>query len=359
MGRKRKTGQGLPERVYPHHGAYWYVDREGDWHRLGARWDREAKRKWSVLSEQSDEYGTFAWWLDAFLVRRKELVEAARLAQRTYEDNEKEAEYLKAFFGKMDPAEVEPEDVGLYLEKRGAVAPVRANREKALLSAFYTWMLLRSRESGVKVNPCRGVKRNPEQPRGRVIEDVEYTTVHARAAAAKRSKAVARLMVLIYRSAQRPEDLLVACPRWIRTVEHEGRDVRVLRVRQLKTGAVVDIALEGELDQVLRECMGSVVDLDRPFICTRRGKPFTHDGIAAMFRRHVAACKITDFGLYDIRAKAATDMFRTGVPIERISELLGHDSITTTEIYIKARLPGVAMPNTRQLPHTGKEREHG
>ena len=47
-------------------------------------------------------------------------------------------------------------------------------------------------------------------------------------------------------------------------------------------------------------------------------------------------------------------MMRAGVPIERIQHLLGHESVTTTEIYIKARLPDIAMPNMRQISSTGQ-----
>ena len=50
-----------------------------------------------------------------------------------------------------------------------------------------------------------------------------------------------------------------------------------------------------------------------------------------------------------LKGKGATDMFRAGTPIERIQHLLGHGSVTTTEVYIKARLPDVAMPNMRKM----------
>ena len=56
-----------------------------------------------------------------------------------------------------------------------------------------------------------------------------------------------------------------------------------------------------------------------------------------------------DFGLYDLKGKAATDMFRAGVPLERIQHLLGHASIKTTEIYVKARLPDLVAPTARPL----------
>lgn len=42
-------------------------------------------------------------------------------------------------------------------------------------------------------------------------------------------------------------------------------------------------------------------------------------------------------------------MFWADVPLERIQHLLGHDSVTTIEIYIKARLPDVSMPDMHTM----------
>jgi len=157
-----------------------------------------------------------------------------------------------------------------------------------------------------------------------------------------------RMMTLIYRTCQRPEDLLKAGIANIKKVEREGREVRVLRVSQDKTGKTVDIVLAGDLEKLVDEHLAAKT-VWPTFVHTRSGKRYTYSGIAAMFRRYVKKAGLTDFGLYDIMGKGATDMFRAGVPLERVQHLLGHDSVTTTEIYIKARLPGVAMPNMRTL----------
>lgn len=352
MGRRRTSNFHLPQRVYLQHGRHWFVDKSGAWHDLGKKWDVEAKKKWSLLSENPETYGSFIWWFDAFMERRKQLVVQKQLSPRTYADNEKEQTFLKAFFGKKaSPADVIPADVRDYLDHRGKVAWVRANRERALLSSFYTW-LIGKRDTGVRVNPCIGVKRNTETKRERIIEDWEYSKVYDRSRAAKRTQAVPLMMALIYKSAQRPEDLIDLGPRSIRTIDHEGKQVKVIRIIQRKTGAAIDIIVTPDLDVLLRECMGLVVNLDRPFIAKRNGRQFTYDGLSAMFRRHVRAAKLTDFGFYDLRGKAATDMYRDGTSIERIQQLLGHESVTTTEIYLKARMPTVVKPNDRQIKAT-------
>ena len=265
---------------------------------------------------------------------------AGKLAPRTLSDNMAEAEILRKVFGRMAPAEIIPADVGGYLDRRGLKAWVRANRERALLSSMFTW-LMRTPESGVVMNPCRGVKRNTETKRKRYVTHDELAAV---ASIAVRS--IWRWIMLIYRTAQRPEDCLMAGPRNVRRLP-DGR--RVLRIQQGKTGAVVEIVLTAELDDILVEQDGAVVDLERPFVHAEDGKPYTYDGASGMLRRYVAKCGLTDFGARDLRAKAATDLYLDGVPLERIQQLLGHESITTTERYIKARLPAIVQPNSTPI----------
>ena len=135
----------------------------------------------------------------------------------------------------------------------------------------------------------------------------------------------------------------------LKRIEHEGREVRVLRIGHGKTGKTVDIVLAGDLEKLVDEHLAAKT-VWPTLVHTRAGKRYTYAGIAAMFRRYVKKAGLADFGLYDIKGKGATDMYRAGVSLERIQHLLGHDSVTTTEIYIKARLPDIAMPNMREIP---------
>ena len=64
-----------------------------------------------------------------------------------------------------------------------------------------------------------------------------------------------------------------------------------------------------------------------------------------MFRRHCVEAGVADFGLRDLRAKGATDMFREKIPIRTIQLLLGHASVQTTEIYLKELIPETVRPN--------------
>ena len=68
-----------------------------------------------------------------------------------------------------------------------------------------------------------------------------------------------------------------------------------------------------------------------------------------MFRRCCIEAKVTDFGLRDLRAKGATDMYRAGTDVRQIQHLLGR--VQTTLAYLKGLLPEIVRPN--ELPIVG------
>lgn len=70
---------------------------------------------------------------------------------------------------------ITPGSVRKYLDKRlEDGAPVAGNREMKLISTVYGWAYERDIVTG---NPCKGVRRNPEKSRTRLITDQEYNTL--------------------------------------------------------------------------------------------------------------------------------------------------------------------------------------
>ena len=330
MGRKRQSRFDLPPRLYEHHSSYWYRPRYGKPINVGKDLSI-AKLKWAELENPASEKGSLESLLDWYLAEV-----APNKAPRTYADNKKEAVFLKAGLGHIPFRELRPHHVATYRDTRAKDAPVRANREKALLSHVFTKAIERG---WVDVNPCAGVKRNTERKRERYIEDEEFWKVYNLA-----ERSVQRMMILIYRTAQRPEDLLKCGPANIKKVRSGDTEVKVLRIRQGKTGALVDVKIEGDLAQLVDECLGGKV-VHSYFVHTRQGKRYTYTGLVSMFSRYVKTSEVLDFGMYDLKGKAATDMYRSGIPIEQVQHLLGHASVTTTERYIKARMSALVEPN--------------
>jgi integrase len=179
MARRRKPEHAhLPQGVYEHRGIYfWRNPANNEWTRLGKTWDRDARAKWVELSTgKATAEGTVGEMLDSFLVYCEGEVRAGRRSMETHKSNLGEAEMLKAIFGRMQYGLVNSKHAARYLRKRtdkqGVPAPIRANREIALLSSAYSWAMGDDRYD-VTVNPCYGVRRNRESPRVRYVRAEE------------------------------------------------------------------------------------------------------------------------------------------------------------------------------------------
>jgi integrase len=197
------------------------------------------------------------------------------------------------------------------------------------------------------------VARNPEKPKERYVEDAD-----AGAVAAIALRSVCMAMRLVYITLQRPADILALSPQSLTTKTVGGVAKRVLSVTQGKTGRTVNIELTDELEETLymlspdrepgkMKISESVTKLVKTFVHTSDGSRYSDDGMRAMLRRYCLKCGVSTFGLMDLRAKGATDMYLNGIPLERIQMLMGHKSVVTTEIYIKRLLAlvRIAQPN--------------
>lgn len=355
MGRQRKDGDpfGLAgTRLAFRHGAFYYRHRDGRWERIGT--DLTAAKKRAALYNDPDGvYGTVSYWLDRFLIDCATRVKVGDLSARTLSDYTKDTQPLKAFFGGMAPEDIRPHHVQAYLEAgRKAQRPVRANREKACLSSCLSWLMRTPGATTLQVNPCMqasGTQGNPESKRERYVTDEEYRAVWAAA-----GTQVRLLMDLTYRTLQRPEsDILGWTPAILSRDEHTK--ARILHFQQGKTKVWVKIALTPDLDAMIRRAMGDPPQIGQPLVHNRKGDRYTYTGIMAMLTAATKkankgrAVPIPAFGFRDLKGKGATDMWKAGVPIERIQLLCGHADKATTEKYIKARWSEAAQPNAVAL----------
>lgn len=350
MGRPRKGGNplGLEKRVYWHHGQCWYVPIDGKPVALGTD-IAKANERAKVYNDPDKRYGTIGYFIDLYL----EDAEAGRLhkkiSKRTIADYKDGARYLKTPFKDNFPHELvdQPSLIADYRNNRSIKAPVRANREMSLLSTVYSWLIEKGYCPGLNVNPVKLVARNPEKPKDRYVEDPDVAVVRTIAV-----RAVVMAMELIYRTLARPSTVLQLEPKDIRSKVVHGTSKRVLALPPTKRGRAVDVEITPEIDSALAMLRPpEITILRRPLVYRRGYKYYTEDGMAAMLRRYCIKCGIRPFGLMDVRAKGATDMYLNGTPLEQIQLLMGHKSVTTTEIYIKRLLSTItiAQPNSVKI----------
>lgn len=324
MGRRRSNNLHLPQRMYLSHGAYFYVTRENKWIPLGRDLDK-AKLKWCELDGGEPQTGMTA------LIHRYMIEVAPLKAPRTYADNKTESLKLLAVFGKMNPQDIKPHHVAKYLDLRGKDAPVRANREKALLSHVFTMGM---RWGVVDSNPCRGVHRNKEGSRDRYISDEEFKQVWNKA-----NLTIRCLMDIGYLTAQRIGDILDI---GMRDITKDG-----ILFDQNKTGKKILIGMNDDLQSVIDRCRRihpTVKGLT--LFHNRVGKQYTYDGFDSMWQRAKKKTEVKDFHFHDIRAKALTDAKRSGLDAQMLA---GHATEAMTAHYVKRReidqIEALKLPN--------------
>ncbi len=363
VGRKRSDGNplGLEPRVYPKNGQWQYRHRDGRWEKLGTDVVRANER--AKLLNNPGSYGTLAYWVERFIAeaRAGRLPAGHTLRERTIADYETELGFIKISpLGDMDPIEVarEPNVISTYRDYRvteEGKGQVQANHSLALLSSTYAWLLEKGHCRGLSTNPVKMIKRFSRKAKDRYVEDHEYRPVYSIAL-----RSICMGLELVYRTLQRPADILSLPPGALRTKTVAGQQQLVLSVTQGKTGRTVDIEVTPELAEALHMLspdgvLGSLAltadgKVRKPLsslVHTTDGDQYTEDGFGSMLRRCCRRAGVKSFGLMDVRAKGATDMYLDDVPLEHIQLLMGHASVQTTEIYIKRLLATVriARPN--------------
>lgn len=288
VGRKRITHKHLPPRVYRRHGAFYYVDHKGKWHRLGAT-DREMYEGLARLT--GELAGTMR---DHFERYRKEIL--PNKAPSTQKEQGRQLVILEDVFGEMLPAEVLPRHVAQFLRQYGA--PVQANRITALLSDVFGTMLSWWLVDGLDRNPCQGVKRNPEKPRDRYVDDGEFWAVWQLA-----PRYVQLAMELALVTGLRRGIVL-------RLSEKHLRDDGI-HVDAGKRGKKLILEWTPRLRAVVSECQAEGVrSLQGWLIRQPNGQRIATEAIKSAWQRLMVKAEekgIERFTFHDIRAKSATD----------------------------------------------------
>ena len=275
----------------------------------------QAKRKWAELENKPVDVGTMRAVFDRYM---RDVVPGK--AVRTQKDNEREMAFLRRVFDSAPVNAVTPAHIAQYRDRRGAKAPVRANRELALLSHVFN----KAREWGLRTgdNPCKGVQKLKEQPRDYYATDAVYSAVYAAA-----GQTMQDAMDLAYLTGQRPADV----------TKMTWQDVQdgALMVKQNKTKTRLRILIEGGLADLLARIRGRPHVSLHWIVANERGRAlngwtlrqrFDNARLAAAKANPDIAAQIMAFQFRDIRPKAASE-----TDLQHAQALLGHTTEQITD----------------------------
>jgi integrase len=226
------------------------------------------------------------------------------LGQSSRDDYTQCSKMLLKTFGPARAALIKPADVNRYLRVERRAAPVRANREAALLSNLFNVAVSRG---DMDANPCKQVRRNKEQPRPEAPEGADLRAlVEWLTGSSQQRKMIAHMAEFAAYSGSRRVEFLRLTRHQI---DRQRGVIRVLRGKQ--RGAVVweEIAIGEQMENLLDR-----LDLDesREWVFrNRHGNPYTDQGFKAMWSKLLAKA-LEDktisrrFTFHDLRAYYAT-----------------------------------------------------
>jgi integrase len=338
MGRKPLRPNAIPRlraRRQKSGAVFYYYDHGGTPRReepLGSDYGLAVKR-WAEIEHAGDQKPaaviTFEYVANKYLA-----AVVPKKAPRTQKDNLAELAKLKEFFcdppGPLD--KIEPQHVQQFLRWRNTDAPIRATREKALLSHLWNWA--RSQGYTARPNPCAGIKGTKGKGRDVYVSDEEFAALREKA-----DQPLRDAMDLAYLTGQRVSDTLKMDATHVR----DGH----LEVLQGKTGRKLRLSIEGEFAVVIERIMARKRAM--AVCCTRlvmseRGQPLRIGAIQKRFCAARAAAKLPHIQFRDLRAKAGTDKADSSGDIRRAQQQLGHASVVMTETYVRQRRGAKVTP---------------
>lgn len=252
-----------------------------------------------------------------------ESADYARLGNETRKDYKKYSKKILPVFGKMDPDAVKPLHVRKYMDRRGVVAPVQANREKAFLSRVYGWAYERGMVAG---NPCKGVRQFKEEERERYITDEEYSALFSVA-----PPVVQVAMELAYLCLARQGDVLALQKSQLLP---EGIFIRQGKTsaKQIKAWSTrLTAAIELAKSLPLKDGVSSVYVVHQ-----QNGGRYTRDGFNSRWAQAKEDAQkqhphlLFDFTFHDLKAKGVSDLEGS---LQEKQQISGHKTITQTARY--------------------------
>lgn len=321
MPKKRlKAHKNLPKGWRWKKGAYRYRVPKGDEH----LWD--GKTEFGLGKTLADAYRTWAERVEFLenVVNIKDLIErylvevAPFKAQRTYEENRRQASYLNKAFGHMNIHSMRPTFVYQYIDKRSA--KIAAKREIKLLSHIYT----KAVEWGyLDRHPFKGqVRLSGEKPRERYVTEDEYEAL-------MEGEGIMPLFVeFAVLTGLRKGDIL--------QLKRSALKEDGIHVTTQKTNKRRIISWTDQLDDCVQEIITHRgIDISPWLFCKQDGGCYyvggKSSGFDSMWKRHREKCGLSDIRIHDLRAKTASDFEDE----KDAQALLAHDNLSMTRAYIR------------------------
>lgn len=230
------------------------------------------------------------------------------------------------------PADVTTPAITAYrswMQREAGLKPATINRRLVTLNRYFAWALERGLVSRDPAKPVKQVPTVEAPPRH--LSDREE---HALLAAVERYGTLRdrTLIVLALHTGLRAGELVSLRREHVERKERSG-SVRVYG----KRNKYREVPLNSTARETLREYEGELVGAlgEQPWLFpNRRGSHISAQQLGEVVARYAALAKVKDLSPHHLRHRFGYRMAE-GVPLHRLAQLMGHDSLDTTLLYVR------------------------
>lgn len=234
---------------------------------------------------------------------------------------------LRRYFGELDQARYSRNTI---------------NRRLSALRTFYRWLMDEGITDTDPASALQGPHIGRKLPRVISTQDIaRILSVHAgctpdgrvkkRAASDMRDQAVLEFLYACGARVSEASGLLLENVDFERhqvKVFGKGSKERIIPLHDMAVSTLKDYASYSRLKLLEGKPSGPY------FFVSNRGGRFSPDAIRKMFKQTLAAAGVdTTYSPHDMRHTFATDLLNGGADLRSVQEMLGHASLSTTQIY--------------------------
>jgi integrase len=206
-------------------------------------------------------------------------------------------------------------------KRKETVAPTTVNRDLEVLSHFFglaaAWGLV-SKEAADAVRAVDRLKEPPGRVR-HLSADEEARLFGALPVQ------VLRIVVIAVLTGMRQDEVVQLKKSAV------DLDAAQITLTKTKSNKVRPVYLNEHALNVIKDAMAASPG-DHVF-ATRKGKPYTNDGVRSIFYRARTRADVKDFRFHDLRHTTATRLRRAGAGLDIIADVLGHATLTMARRY--------------------------
>lgn len=214
-----------------------------------------------------------------------------------------------------------------HLQHTLRLKPTSVNRALVSLKRYFAWAATAGATPRNPAAVVKLVRTEPVAPR-QLSDKEEEALVAASAAGSLRDRT---MIVLMLHTGLRAGEIC-ALRRADVTI---GRRSGLVRVTG-KRNKYREVPLNATARQALQEYLPTLMaDATYLFPSEKTRGALTERGVGYVVRRYAAQARLADVSPHDLRHRFGYRMAET-VPLHRLAQIMGHDSLDTTMIYIRA-----------------------